>query len=479
MSFATPKAGSGGDSGGRHPIPWRLYLILLILAVLLGAGLNWFWSHFDRAERKVPVSGTEQSRRNPWLGLEQFLQRSGVDVRHLSIRELWSAELPEQLTLVSESAHLSLDPAHQERLVRWLMAGGHLIIPLRDKLGENESSELGGLLSRWQISLHRSDREYDPEPWLLNLDAEEDSAFEDAWADEQDAGPVDDAEDWLSADENEDSEVSDWADDETAADPNEIAVHFLDAYYLLSESDEVPEYRMTGYDGDHILTYALGHGRVTVLSDGGALRNSSIQDHDHAWFYYQLSGAAEGRPQWFSDGPLRQGLWSWLWQQAWPLWVSLALFLLLVLWRANLRWGPPLPAASTQRRHLGEHLQASADFLWRQKQLPALWEAEIQHMIQRAGRAHGPLLTWPRPRQLTWILAHSPLTAAEQSFVLRCLGVSNERPLRIRAREFLLLAQLLQRLRQSHWDPATDTAATNPASPAMSQRTTESSPDVG
>lgn len=115
-------------------------------------------------------------------------------------------------------------------------------------------------------------------------------------------------------------------------------------------------------DGIKMLRLAVGRGRVTVITDLRLWDNNHLLYFDHAWLLKRLTG--EG-PVWFVHGIHMPPLPLWLWQHAWPPLLALALLLALWLWRRLPRRGPILAdRAGDDTDYLG-HLAALGEFHWR------------------------------------------------------------------------------------------------------------------
>ncbi len=133
----------------------------------------------------------------------------------------------------------------------------------------------------------------------------------------------------------------------------------------------------------------LGRGVVTVLGDGGWTTNSTLGDHDHATLLWSLATSwprRSGATIVFYDKPV--SLASLIWQRGWAPILSGLLLLLAWVWTASRRFGPMIPAATRHRHSLLEHVEATADFLWRQDLHRVLVEA-TRTALPRSGAGGG------------------------------------------------------------------------------------------
>jgi hypothetical protein len=93
--------------------------------------------------------------------------------------------------------------------------------------------------------------------------------------------------------------------------------------------------------------------------------NEKIGRLDHAQFAWLLASHGSAAPRVLTllrfDRPQ---LTEWLWAEAWPVVIMLALFIMLWLIRVIPRFGPLAPDFAEERRSLAEHILASGRFLW-------------------------------------------------------------------------------------------------------------------
>lgn len=128
---------------------------------------------------------------------------------------------------------------------------------------------------------------------------------------------------------------------------------------------------LAGADGrPTLLTTPVGAGRLLALSDTGPLHNRNLAEADNASFALALAG--EGRPVVFVEsvhGYAEGGLGSvpsgWKWAAA-----GLVVALLLGLWAAGTRFGPPEPARRALRPPRRDYVDAVAATMQRGVQLP-------------------------------------------------------------------------------------------------------------
>lgn len=115
--------------------------------------------------------------------------------------------------------------------------------------------------------------------------------------------------------------------------------------------------------GQQLVSLALGDGELIVVTDLSLWDNDHLHLLDHAWWLRRVSG--DLKRVWFVQNMDMPSLGRWLWREAWPVIVALALVLVLFLWREIPRQTTLLSATSGRSRDFLEHLAASSRFLWR------------------------------------------------------------------------------------------------------------------
>jgi len=98
----------------------------LAVLALVGAGVVWFVSAYERAPAREWVGPSGEARRNLYLAAERFAARMGLATRELrSLPEL--ATLKPDSVLLLPSRRQALDPRRMQEIVAWVEEGGHLI----------------------------------------------------------------------------------------------------------------------------------------------------------------------------------------------------------------------------------------------------------------------------------------------------------------------------------------------------------------
>ena len=373
---------------------WLRYVVLLVAAVVLGQGLAWFLNNHDRVEETRRSGYSVAARLNPWLALQLFMEQAGGRAREVTLDSVWQEPPPPGATLISNRLAHVLSETRRRQLLDWVDGGGQLIVVVSDLTPEADAPlRLGGVLEPFAIE-YQYHGGYAPDTMSFPLTAGGD----------------------------------------------DIEVAFQRYAALVPGAAIAPDNALGGEDGGfQVLQYTWGQGRVSVLSDGYFLRNWQIDEYDHAWFFYQLSGAADGREVWFAYTRQASSLWAWLWRHGAWLILTAALLLAVWLWSRNLRAGPLQFPLSTQRRHLGEHLQASAEFLWRHSRDRAFITAARQRALQAWVRRYPALQRKNLSRQVAWVGEHLGFDDQDSALLARAESVDE--------RDLPHLTRLLQAMR--------------------------------
>jgi hypothetical protein len=362
---------------------WALPFIVLIWI------LYWFYTHFEQVTETVETDFQGKARYDSLLAAEYLLTRLGTTVLTANtMADLKNKlKLQDLLILVQDNKPLKEEQAAQ--LLRWVTTGGHLIMVSntiydeKDHTSENNDPMLNA------IHVFRYENDLD------DLTPEPVPPTEISWA------------------------------------ATSLQVTFQPNYRLQSTYSN-PTQEISDQYGTHLLTYPIGNGIITVLSDFEFIKNDAIGNHDHAQFlwhlvnlerpvtrvwFMQLRSQYDRRPlNTKKDNPA--SLWQVLWLNQWTVLLSTATLLLTWLWFASRRFGPVLPNPPQTRRRLLEHLEASGNFLWQQGQAQTLLHSTRQALLTRLNLAHPDWLQLPPPELSQRLAQVSNLPAKEIEIAL-------------------------------------------------------------
>lgn len=312
--------------------------LLIAIAVLSVFGLLgwWFLENFDYVEENVRVRMSGEAARNPYLAAERTLNILGLRAQTL---KRWEPEraLADRGVLILPEQRDALGRRGVQRILQWVEAGGHLIT--EDRALEDSDP----LLDALEVS--RSEGKRGEKPAVkLQL-------------------------------------------------PDDERIYSVKMHALQSLDTEREAWYVDSEFATHMLHFRHGRGYVTVLNDLEFMRNTSLDEDDHADFLFELarlhksSGALT-----FYHSQDEFSLWDWLSTHARAVLLAGAAMLLLWLWRVAPRFGPLAAENSRARRSLLEHLRASGRFLWSVGASDRLLEAAREQALRKLKRAHPELL---------------------------------------------------------------------------------------
>lgn len=358
-----------------------------VLGVLLLAGLGWLLWRMEWVELDQGAEPTAAAKRNPYLAAEQFIQAQGRAVRNeMGLHQLKQApEQGEVLWLIDAYGALSRDQA--EELLNWVWDGGLLIMTGQNPYRGPESLDADYLFDFFGVEVTR--------PTARTNQATVIDAI---------LGLASDCGSWM-----------DPAAVRFMPGGEQIQVGFPEPSFLRLEQAQ-DALVLSDHRGPRLAQFDYGAGRVTLLADSRLWTNPYISCRDNAYLLWRLVG--DGQSVRILRNQEAISLWQLLWQHAgWSLGLTLAL-VLLYLWRQGVRFGPVVVEETGQRRRFMEHIQASARFLWRHRQVTSLLEplrAEIETRLTQRVPGYG---AWPEARRYEEI---ARLTGLPESVVAQAM----------------------------------------------------------
>jgi hypothetical protein len=349
---------------------------LLLVLGLLGIYLLGKLTPYQETLEHGPAP---EARANPYLAAEHFLRKQGLQVQRADglevMRDLPSAG--QTLLLLGDRNRMT--PKQAERLLAWTAKGGHLLF-VAERLWDEEEGKSGDLLlDSLGIQQYESEE--------LDEDAseatDEEASAESEHDAEQQAGPIQDEETPLAADEdNAYPELT-----QLYLENEEAPAYFnFDTDFHLYDSENRAHAWANSDAATHLLQLYHGDGLISVVSDSWIWQNQSISDYDNAWLLWYMTQDSQVTLLYRAD---RDDLFSQLLEHFPQALVALALLLVFGLWHLGMRQGPLLLPASRNRRQLQEHLRGSADFLLRHNGQHSLLQG-LQQDIQRRARHRHP-----------------------------------------------------------------------------------------
>ncbi len=374
-------------------------IAIAVMAAASAGGL--FLACFERKTDEVEIGRSQEALGNRYLALGRTLERMGHETVTLGgPSELLERLPPSDGTLFLPIHRRTLTREHNQRLLDWVEAGGHLIA-VTYALWDDPEREPDDLLDRFGFKQYQ--HRADDGPLAKPLAPDKTGELETDPGGDEPRGEQEDSR-WEVAEAhwpgvNEPLQV--------AFDPN---------FYWEAADWGQPVWRITGDLGTHLLTIAHGAGRITAATDDYFLSNDFAGDLDHAELAVRLArmGGRSG-PVWIVFSEEWPGLWSQARKYATPVMLSLALLIAAWLWRASLRFGPLRPAPSGERRRWMEHLEAVGRYHWRHDRGRTLVEAARASVAgsltrRRPGWARLPIRD--RARHLSELTGLTTLQAA-------------------------------------------------------------------
>jgi hypothetical protein len=337
--------------------PWRIALGGLAVLALI-----WYFSGFERVPVTVRAGMSGEARLRPFLAAERFAERMGLPARELrALPEL--DRLPERGALLLPRQRRPVDARRASQLVRWVAAGGHLIV---------EAETL---------------RDADPVFVRFGLRFERDAAPRQ---------PV---------------RV------EVTGSARKLALTGLRPGRIVATAGE-PVFRAGAEGAERILTIRVGEGLVTAAVDLDFARNHAIGRNDHAELLWRILTLAPAGELAVFHHPQRLSLWGFLLAHAAAALAAAAVLLALWLWRIAPRYGTLLPDPPPVRRRLLDHLRASGRYLWARGLGGTLAAAAREAALRRVARAYPDFAVASGAERSARLVALAGLTPADAAGLL-------------------------------------------------------------
>ncbi len=299
------------------------------IACIAAVLLLWLASNlFVRTEETVDRGYRGQAATNPFYALQELFRSQGIPTRTVSdLRRLPPRD--HALWLVAPTRR-----ARPERLYDWASQGGHLVVVPVGRVGEDPLLEALGL------------RRFKP----------------------------------ADADQSTPQSSSEFASDRPAW-PLLYASKVLSILQTDGESTAA-----------WMLSIRVGEGTASVLSDGAFLRNDAIGRKDHALIAWQATVLGPDEPAgiWLAIRDPEPSVWVLMSARAWPIAVSLGLWILAGLIFFARRFGPLLEPSPRDRRQLAEHVRATGDYLWSAGCESTMLDAQRRALGARLGGGRQP-----------------------------------------------------------------------------------------
>ncbi len=334
----------------------KIVLALLLLLLAIVAALGWFFNNYEQKEYEIRTDMSSAARYNPLLAADLFLEKIGIEAESYRGRDLLTS-LPaagEALLLYRQSG--ALTPTQLNDLYNWIKEGGHLVVEPKYTLDSDEKPKGDDLLFRLGVSKRWSEDSgcgCDDED---AKDADEPSSQEGeadkVVVDKPEPAPEDE-------EEEEDGELV-----QVKLDGHLLDFRFTDYTYLVSGERE-PVFRIPSQEneGDYLLQYQYGKGKITVVTDTYIFSNYSLEDDNYAYLLAWL--LKDSRKVWLLYSSEVESIYSLLYRTVPFSLLSLLFFIIFFIWHKQNRIGPLHKEEKEERRNVLAHIKGAGNFYWR------------------------------------------------------------------------------------------------------------------
>lgn len=290
----------------------RALLAIAVALLLFGLGALWWRSH-ERRDEWVDLPRSGEAASNPLYALKLALQHDGVRAQTRRRLQLDTIPLAPRDTLLIYGDARLIAPDDAETLLRWVRAGGHLILrtPAPGQLETRAPTALSGLFTPLQSKPKC-------EEMLVGTARH---------------------------------------------------VEFCQGRRFrptFTPGQPVPLMWGRASDGLVYARIKAGHGSIDLLAELDFLTTDKLKDVPHIALTRQLLAPnyRAGTVHLVYDAQV-PSLWLSLLRHGWMAWLPLLLVLLAWLWQRMQRFGPLLPTPTGERRSLLEHIVASGEHTYR------------------------------------------------------------------------------------------------------------------
>jgi hypothetical protein len=314
-------------------------LIVLALAIPLGALIWWVASNTYWDDTQVPMPLKGEARTNPFYAAERFANALGA--RATSGRVL-TIPAPDAV-MVLHAWHWTLSTSRREAIERWVEAGGRLVVD--DSLigGEEVFETWSGIVRRYR-----------------EIDADEAAKlFEDF--DDDPCAPL-----------NEDPPTA----------PRRVCGASVMSFLGTSRT---VSWSLRGASGVQALRVPVGRGSVTVIN-ATPFHERNLFDGDHGWLFVAAAQLGKDDQVVMLSERDHPSLLALVWQHGAPVVVLGLTLIALALWRGAVRFGPLAADPDTARRSLAEQIRGTGQFVVRHGRGDALHAATVRALNEAAQR---------------------------------------------------------------------------------------------
>jgi len=318
------------------------------IVVLLGALSVYLYFKATPYQVQIEHGPSPEAQANPYLAAEHFLRKQGLTVSHANSLDILPTLEPRQHSLLLLGDRSNMSPRQVDQVLNWTRAGGRLVFVAEALWDEKTGQSNDLLLDRVQLHQFLSkdlkdsppDLRDDPYPKLTKLYLENEEA---------------------------------------------PAYFSFDTAFHLDDPKNLAQAWANSGKATHMMQLSHGLGSITVVTDADLWKTPAINQYDNAWLLWYLT-ADTGVTLLFNTE--HDSLLTLLWRYFPQALVALIALIALGFWHVGVRSGPLLEPAPRARRHLQEHLRASADFMLRRSGQHSLLHALQQDILRRVRHRH-------------------------------------------------------------------------------------------
>jgi hypothetical protein len=319
-----------------------------VLLVVLGVWIsrNTYW-----ADVTVPLPPKGEALTNPFYAAQRFAESLGG---HTAWDRTWPAP-PADAVVVLSAWHWDLSPGRREAVVRWVEAGGRLVVD--SSLGNRDAFE------RWSGISSELDTE------RLKLQKGDEN--------EEDQDDVDVDDERVSCEQ-----VTEEQNGVTSS-----AAHYLcDANFWSSlKTRTQPEWTLRTARDVQAARVRVGRGSVTVIN-ASPFRYRALFDGDHGWLFVAATQFRHGDIVRFVSEEDHPSLLTLIWRSGTPAVALMLVVVALLLWRGWVRFGPLVTPPVPARRSLAEQIRGSGQFALRHGGGESLHAAGVRALHEAVSR---------------------------------------------------------------------------------------------
>jgi len=347
--------------------PFAIAVSLIVLILILAIA-----SQFEKTEITTYSGLKGEARTNPLYANRLFLKRMGIPAEKIKSTQALK-ELPSIDTVIYlDAGRTSMTPQMVDHLLDWVKRGGHLITiaNVRDHKDElSDYTNYDHLQDELKVYVGKHIYLDDDEANTPAKKEDDKTLTEASWK--------------IRLGERNFNIQPDF-------------FHELESEW----DDEIINVDDHGF----LINIALDDGLLSLSSHLDFLQQQSLDDHDHAAFFYALVQHHHESPAnvWLISNSSMPSLWTLLWNHLPLLMASLLLMFVASVYAMGLRFGPTIPKPSLSRRRLMEHVEASGYFLWKYRQ-QSLIDSSRKTLNQYIAKQYGAWSSLSEPEQIEYI----------------------------------------------------------------------------